>query len=112
MAFFFELNSQQEKVFLHLTVHTVHLFIFLFNIIMIDVDQLVKSEQSTLHLSASPACFRRPSRQYDGDEGEVKSFLVKTVHTIHCMFLLFIFKVLAREYSVNSEHFTVHLRRL
>ena len=41
---------------------------------MIDVDQLVKSEQSTLHLSASPACFRRPSRQYDGDEGEVKSF--------------------------------------
>ncbi|HBX4909498.1 TPA: hypothetical protein MH337_28595 [Klebsiella pneumoniae] len=36
--------------------------------------------------------------------------MVKTVHTVHFMFLLFIFKVLAREYSVNSEHFTVHLR--
>ncbi|WP_446924861.1 hypothetical protein, partial [Klebsiella pneumoniae] len=57
-----------KKVFLHLTVHTVHLLIFLFNIIMIDGDQLVKSEQSTLHLSASLACFRRTSPQYDGDE--------------------------------------------
>ncbi|RXY04335.1 hypothetical protein DD575_03640 [Klebsiella pneumoniae] len=38
--------------------------------------------------------------------------MVKTVHTVHCRFLLFIFNVLAREYSVNSEHFTVHLRRL
>lgn len=42
-----------EKVFLHLTVHTVHLLIFIFNIIWIGSDQLVKSEQSTLHLSAS-----------------------------------------------------------
>ncbi|MGG5901475.1 hypothetical protein ACQ4T2_25680, partial [Escherichia coli] len=57
-----------KKVFLGLTVHTVHLLIFLFNIIMIDGDQLVKSEQSTLHLSASLACFRRTSPQYDGDE--------------------------------------------
>lgn len=76
-------TKAREKVFLHLTVHTVHLLIFLFNIIMICGDRLVKSEQSTLHLSASLACFRRPSSQYDGDEGEVKSFFVKTVHTVH-----------------------------
>ncbi|MFZ4260201.1 hypothetical protein, partial [Raoultella terrigena] len=66
------------------TVHTVHLLVFLFNIIMIDGEQLVKSEQSTLHFCASLACFRRPSPQYDGDEGGgEKFFLVKTVHTVH-----------------------------
>ncbi|WP_446917331.1 hypothetical protein, partial [Klebsiella pneumoniae] len=56
--------------------------------IMIDVDQLVKSEQSTLHLSASPACFRRPSRQYDGDEGEVKSFFGENCS--HCSLHVFV----------------------
>ncbi|EPH2973876.1 hypothetical protein MA411_005374, partial [Klebsiella pneumoniae] len=62
-------TKAREKIFLYLTVHTVHLLFFLFNIIMIDGKQLVKSEQSTLHLSASLACFRRSSPQYDGDEG-------------------------------------------
>lgn len=54
-------TKAREKVFLHLTVHTVHLLVFIFNIIMIDGEQLVKSEQLTLHLSASLVCFRRPS---------------------------------------------------
>lgn len=58
-------------------------YYFSFYIIMIDSDQLVKSEQSTLHLSASLAGFRRPSPQYDSDEGGGKVFLVKTVHTVH-----------------------------
>ncbi|EEU9366299.1 hypothetical protein FYS93_24875 [Escherichia coli] len=40
----------KKKVFLHLTVHNVHFVIFLFNIIMISGEWLVKSEQSTLHL--------------------------------------------------------------
>ena len=62
-------TKAREKSFFALTVHTVHLLFFLFNIIMIDGKQLVKSEQSTLHLSASLACFRRSSPQYDGDEG-------------------------------------------
>ena len=73
---FFLNNKHRKKVFLHLTVHTVHLLIFLFNIIIIDGDQLVKSEQSTLHLSAFLASFRRPSPQYDGDEGGKKFFWV------------------------------------
>lgn len=67
-------TKAKEKVFLHLTVHTVRLLIFLFNIMLIDGDQLVRSEQSTLHLRAFLACYRRPSLQYDGDEVEVKSF--------------------------------------
>ena len=54
-------TKAREKVFLHLTVHTVNILVFIFNIIMIDGEQLVKSEQLTLHLSASLACFRRPS---------------------------------------------------
>jgi hypothetical protein len=37
-------TKAREKVFLHLTVHTVHLIIFIFNIIMIGSGQLVKSE--------------------------------------------------------------------
>jgi hypothetical protein len=41
------------KKFLHLTVHTVHLVIFLFYINHIDGDELVKSEQLTIHLNTS-----------------------------------------------------------
>ncbi|SSM82165.1 Uncharacterised protein [Klebsiella quasipneumoniae] len=40
-----------------------------------------------------------------------KVFSGKTVHTVHSVFLLFIFIVLSGEYSVNSEHFTVHSGR-
>lgn len=81
-------TKAREKVFLHLTVHTVHLLVFLFNIMMIDGDQLVKSEQSTLHLSASLACFRRSSPQYDGDEGGVKSFFGENCS--HCSLRVFV----------------------
>ncbi|WP_142910507.1 hypothetical protein, partial [Klebsiella pneumoniae] len=81
-------TKAREKVFLHLTVHTVHLIFFLFNIMMIDGDQLVKSEQSTLHLSASLACFRRSSPQYDGDEGGVKSFFGENCS--HCSLRVFV----------------------
>ncbi len=40
-----------------------------------------------------------------------KVFSGKTVHTVHLVFLLFIFIMLVGEYSVNSEHFTVHSGR-
>lgn len=46
-------SSYAKKVFLHLTVHTVHLDNFLFNIIKIRGDELVNSEHSTLHLCAN-----------------------------------------------------------
>ncbi|HBX6355577.1 TPA: hypothetical protein MH686_13785 [Klebsiella pneumoniae] len=39
----------KKKFFLHLTVHTVHLDYFSFNIMRLGGDGLVKSEQSTLH---------------------------------------------------------------
>ena len=55
---------------------------------MIDDDQLVKSEQSTLHLSAFLTGFRRPSPQYDGDEGGVKSFFGENCS--HCSLMIFI----------------------
>ena len=59
---------------------------------MIGGDWLVKSEQSTLHLSASPACFRRPSPQYDGDEGGVKSFFA--FNCSHCSPSYFLFNII------------------
>lgn len=43
--------------------------------------------------------------------GGEKVFSGKTVHTVHSVFLLFIFMMLSCEYSVNSEHFTVHSAR-
>lgn len=43
--------------------------------------------------------------------GGEKVFSGKTVHTVHSVFLFFIFIMLAGEYSVNSEHFTVHSGR-
>ena len=105
---FLYLQRLDKKVFLHLTVHTVHHLIFLFNIIMIDGDQLVKSEQSTLHLSASPACFRRPSPQYDGNEGGGKSFFGLTVHTVHLWFFINTFIVIQGEHTVKGEQWIVH----
>lgn len=62
---FFEWNAS-KKVFLHLTVHTVHLSVFLFNIIMISGEWLVKSEQSTLHLCDFFSCWNRPLRRCAG----------------------------------------------
>ncbi|WP_226948509.1 hypothetical protein, partial [Klebsiella pneumoniae] len=90
-------------------VHTVHLLIFLFNIIVIDGERLVKSEQSTLHLSAFLACFRRPSPQYDGDEGGGKKFFLGlTVHTVHLWFFINIFIVIQGEHTVKGEQWIVH----
>lgn len=62
---FFEWNAL-KKVFLHLTVHTVHLSFFLFNIIMISGEWLVKSEQSTLHLCDFCSFWNRPVRRCAG----------------------------------------------
>ncbi|EGO7510381.1 hypothetical protein GFB18_23080 [Escherichia coli] len=47
---FFLNNKHRKKVFLHLTVHTVHLGYLSFYIMWLGGDELVKSEQSTLHL--------------------------------------------------------------
>lgn len=68
----------------------------------------MKSEQSTLHLSASPACFRQPSPQYDGDEGGVKSFF--GFNCSHCSPLVFIniFIVIQGEHTVKGEQWIVH----
>lgn len=50
----------------------------------------MKSEQSTLHLNASLACFRRPPLQDDGDEREVKSFFGENCsHCSLCVFIVY-----------------------
>lgn len=41
-----------KKVFLHLTVHTVHLGYFSFYIMQLSGDELVKGEQCIVHLMA------------------------------------------------------------
>ncbi|EDE4420162.1 hypothetical protein BUX70_13540 [Salmonella enterica subsp. enterica serovar Stanley] len=56
---------------MHLTVHTVHLVIFLFNIIVISGEWLVKSEQSTLHLCDFFSLWMRTVRRCGGG---IKSF--------------------------------------
>ncbi|MEP8923454.1 hypothetical protein ABKT64_22040, partial [Enterobacter roggenkampii] len=72
--------------------------IFLFNIIIIDGDQLVKSEQSTLHLSAFLACFRQPSPQYDGYEGGDKKFFWVLLFTLFTFSFL---SKISKGYRVN-----------
>ncbi|EEV6995750.1 hypothetical protein DWG88_18260 [Escherichia coli] len=46
---FFLNNKHRKKVFLHLTVHTVHLDYFSFYIIKLSGDELVKGEQWSVH---------------------------------------------------------------
>ncbi|EAV8095621.1 hypothetical protein FIW30_16235 [Salmonella enterica] len=58
--------STEKKVFLHLTVHTVHLDYFSFNINLLGGDELVKSEQSTLHLCDFCSFWIRPLRRCAG----------------------------------------------
>ncbi|EFB2292894.1 hypothetical protein FIF78_23480 [Escherichia coli] len=63
---FFLNNKHRKKVFLHLTVHTVHLGCFSFYIMWLGGDELVKSEQSTLHLCDFCSFWIRPARRYAG----------------------------------------------
>lgn len=96
-------SSYAKKVFLHLTVHTVHLDNFLFNIIKIRGDELVKSEHSTLHLcadlriEAKECCIRMRS------EGGKKFFFGFIVHTVHPPLLPFSFSSLSGEQKVKGE---------
>jgi hypothetical protein len=62
---FFEWNAS-KKVFLHLTVHTVHLGYLSFYIMWLGGDELVKSEQSTLHLCDLCSSWICPVGQYAG----------------------------------------------
>lgn len=87
MIFLYLLRRLEKKFFAFNCSHCSPSY-FSFYIIMIDGDQLVKSEQSTLHLSASLAGFRRLSRQYDGDEGEAKSFFGENCS--HCSLSVFV----------------------
>ena len=94
---------------MHLTVHTVHPLIFLFNIILIVGERLVKSEQSTLHLSA----FRPVSGDHHRNTmvmkgGGKKFFLGLTVHTVHLWFFINIFIVIQGEHTVKGEQWIVH----
>lgn len=66
-----------KKVVLHLTVHTVHLEYFSFYIIKLGSDELVKSEQSTLHFCDFCSFWIRSVRRYAGGQ---KVFLGFTVH--------------------------------
>ncbi|HFW6257769.1 TPA: hypothetical protein ACIB3F_004476, partial [Salmonella enterica subsp. enterica serovar Java] len=59
-------NKREKKVFLYLTVHTVHLNNFLIYIIGLSGDELVKSEQSTLHLCDFCSFWIRPLRRCAG----------------------------------------------
>ncbi|EEH4989156.1 hypothetical protein GZ346_004622, partial [Salmonella enterica] len=58
--------KHRKKVFLHLTVHTVHLDYFSFYIIKLSGDELVKGEQSTLHLFSFCSFWMRSVRRYTG----------------------------------------------
>ncbi|EAX5415989.1 hypothetical protein CB663_22610 [Salmonella enterica subsp. enterica serovar Java] len=59
-------NKHRKKVFLHLTVHTVHLGYLSFYIMWLGGDELVKSEQSTLHLCDFCSSRMRPVRRCVG----------------------------------------------
>lgn len=52
-----------------------------------------------------------PGTERSDHFGGEKAFSGKNVHTVHSVFLLFIFIVLHGESLVNSEHFTVHSGR-
>ncbi|EGD7621969.1 hypothetical protein DP934_20780 [Escherichia coli] len=69
---------------MHLTVHTVHLSYFSFYIMKLSGDELVKGEQSTLHLCSFCSFWLRPLRRYT--EG-IKSFF--GFYCSHCSSLLF-----------------------
>ena len=76
-----------KKVFLHLTVHTVHLGYFSFYIIQLSGDELVKGEQSTLHLCS----FDRSVGARSGDtRGDKKFFPVLLFTLFTFAFLLVI----------------------
>lgn len=94
-----------KNLFLHLTVHTLHLDIFPFKIIILSGDELVKSEQSTLHLCDFCARRFRRVRQWEGGK---KVFLGFTVHTVHLSFLYSNFIMLSGDQSVKGEQSIVH----
>ena len=100
-----------KKVFLHLTVHTVHPDNFPFNIIEIRGDELVKSEQSTLHPCADLRIEAKECRIRMWSEGGGKKFFFGfIVHTVHPSILPFIFSNLSGEQKVKGEQCTVHHR--
>ncbi|HBW8871750.1 TPA: hypothetical protein MFN52_000605 [Klebsiella quasipneumoniae subsp. similipneumoniae] len=79
---------------MHFTVHTVHLGYFSFYIRYLSGDELVKGEQSTLHLFSFCSFWLRPVRRYTGG---IKSFSGFTVHTVHLYFL----SRISKRYRVN-----------
>lgn len=75
-------SSYAKKVFLHLTVHTVHLDNFPFNIIKIGCYELVNSEHSTLHPCAHLRIEAKECRIRMWSEGGGKNFFLVLLFTL------------------------------